>query len=346
MLPTSRILMLAMISSMLMCAPFNVSAADAPDAKPVFGVFTNPQPVTIEGYSQDAMEPFISPDGNYLFFNDSNSLPQTNLYYATRIDDLTFQFQGEIGGANATGLNAVASMDVNDIFYFVSTRSYSQTFSTIYWGMFSNGSLSNVAIVPGISKDKLGDVNFDQCISPDGGTLYFVDGVFNGGSVPQHASIAIAKREGDHFMRLKDSAEIMRKINTDGLNYAPDISKSGLEFFFTRIPGKTADTAARDLYGDALEHIEAVWQAAQDRSDHRIRGSAGLVARRKVTLLPPERKRHVRHLPRDAPVISATPRRCRAARRSLPTSSPARAALPRYAARVRARLPQSSSLRR
>ena len=58
--------MLAMIWWMLMCAPFNVSAADAPDAKPVFGVFTNPQPVTGEGYSQDAMEPFIRPDGNYL----------------------------------------------------------------------------------------------------------------------------------------------------------------------------------------------------------------------------------------------------------------------------------------
>jgi Tol biopolymer transport system component len=90
--------------------------------------------------------------------------------------------------------------------------------------------------VPGVSKDKLGDVNFDQCISPDGSTLYFVDGVFNGGSVPQKASIAIARRVGDHFVRLKNSAKIMQKINTGGLNYAPDISKSGLEFFFTRIP--------------------------------------------------------------------------------------------------------------
>jgi WD40-like Beta Propeller Repeat len=230
---------------MLLCGACTVRGDDSgpiagsPDAKPTFGVFTNPQPVTIQGYSQDAMEPFISPDGNYLFFNNSNSAPQTNLYYATRIDDLTFQFQGEIGGANAPGLNAVASMDVNNIFYFVSTRSYSQTLSTIYSGNFSNGSLSNVAIVPGISKDKLGDVNFDQCISPDGSTLYFVDGVFNGGSVPQHASIAIAKRlVGDHFMRLKNSAKIMQTINTHGLNYAPDISKSGLEFFFTRIPGQ------------------------------------------------------------------------------------------------------------
>src|SRR5271163_3834607 len=213
-LKIGRISVFAMIGLILLGA---VSAGHAlsdtavPEKKhapPTFGVFTNPEPVTIEGYSADAMEPFISPDGNYLFFNDSNSLPQTNLYYATRIDDVTFQFQGEIGGANATGLNAVASMDVNNTFYFVSTRSYSETLSTIYWGIFSDGS-----------------------------TLYFVDGVFNGGSVPEAASIAIAKRRGNHFKRIGDSAKIMRKINTDGLNYAPDISKSGLEFFFTRIEG-------------------------------------------------------------------------------------------------------------
>lgn len=216
------------------------SSADAPDAKPSFGVFTNPEPVTIEGYTQDAMEPFISPDGHYLFFNNSNSAPTTNLYYATAVDDtgLTFQFQGEIAGANAgpNTLTAVASMDINNIFYFISNRSYAQTLSTIYSGTFSNGSLTNVALVQGVSKDKLGDVNFDQCISQDGGTLYFVDGVFNGGSVPKAASIAIARRDGDHFVRLKNSAKIMRKINTHDLNYAPDVSKSGLEFFFTRIP--------------------------------------------------------------------------------------------------------------
>jgi hypothetical protein len=245
MLSTDRICTFAMIWMLLLCGACTVrgddsaSIAGAPDAKPTFGVFTNPQPVTIQGYSQYAMEPFISPDGNYLFFNNSNSATQTNLYYATRIDDLTFQFQGEIVGANAPGLNAVASMDVNNIFYFVSPRSYAQTFSTIYWGTFSDGNLSNVALVAGVSKDKLGDVNFDQCISPDGSKLYFVDGVFNGGSVPQKSSIAIAKRVvGDHFVRLKNSGKIMQTINTHGLNYAPDISKSGLEFFFTRIPGQ------------------------------------------------------------------------------------------------------------
>src|SRR5271155_4414722 len=128
MLSTNPIRTLAMICLLLLSAPFSGYAI----AKPKFGVFTNPQPVTIVGYSQDAMEPFISPDGNYLFFNSSNSLPQTNLYYATAVDEtgLTFQFQGEIGGANASGLNAVASMYVNNAFYFVSNRSYAQTLST------------------------------------------------------------------------------------------------------------------------------------------------------------------------------------------------------------------------
>ena len=243
-MPSTSRIVFAIILTLLLCGACTVRAddsasiAEAPDARQSFGVFTNPQPVTIIGYSQDAMEPFISPDGNYLFFNNSNSAPAgTNLYYATRIDDLTFQFQGEISGVNVpAAITAVPSMDMNNTFYFVSNRNYvPPTFATIYSGTFSNGSLSNVALVQGISKHKLFDVNFDQCISPDGRTLYFVDGVIKGGSIPQQASIAIAKRHGHHFVRLTNSAEIMRKINTPDLNYAPDVSKSGLEFFFTRI---------------------------------------------------------------------------------------------------------------
>jgi WD40-like Beta Propeller Repeat len=209
-----------------------------PDAKPTFGVFTNPEPVTIEGYSEDAMEPFISPAGNYLFFNNSNAPNvDTNLYYATRIDDVTFQFQGEIGGVNSTALDAVASMDSNDNFYFISTRSYPETLSTIYSGIFSDGSVSNVAIVPGISKQKPGDVNFDAGISPDGGTLYFDDGVYSSSGDLLSAKIAFAKLKDGQFVRARNSAKIMRKINTHGLNYAPCISASGLEFFFTRFNG-------------------------------------------------------------------------------------------------------------
>ena len=222
--------------SFLFTAAITVCAADAPDV--TFGVFTNPERVTINNYNQDAMEPFISLDGNYLFFNNSNNPPpgtSTKLYYATRINDVTFDFVGEIAGANATGLNAVASMDSNDKFYFISTRSYMQTFSTIYWADFSAGSVSNVELVPGVSKRKPGHVNFDAGISPDGNTLYFVDGFFGTANFPQKASLTIARRKGNHFVRLSNSRELMRKINNNDLNYAPCPTASGLEFFWTRV---------------------------------------------------------------------------------------------------------------
>ena len=236
----------AAISIFLLSGVVSVYAADSPAT---FGVFTNPEPVTILGYTGDAMEPFVSLDGKYLFFNSSNNPPPgtfTQLYYATSTDDpLTFNFVGEIAGANTTALDAVASMDINDKFYFVSTRSYSTTFSTIYWGDFSGGSLSNVALVPGVSKDKPGWVNFDAGISPNGNELYFVDSFFGTTGQPQNAVITIAKRKGDRFVRLADSKTIMRKINTDGLNYAPCPTASDLEFFFTRLaPGSFPPTPA------------------------------------------------------------------------------------------------------
>jgi len=220
----------------LLNAAITVRASDAPDV--TFGVFTNPERVTISNYSQDAMEPFISLDGKYLFFNNSNNPPpgtSTKLYYATRIDDVTFEFAGEIASVNAAGLNAVASMDSNNKFYFISTRSYMQTLSTIYWADFLAGTVSNVELVPGVSKHKPGWVNFDAGISPDGNTLYFVDGFFGTANFPQKASLTIAKRKGNHFVRLSNSRAIMRKINNNDLNYAPCPTASGLEFFWTRV---------------------------------------------------------------------------------------------------------------
>jgi len=83
------------------------------------------------------MEPFLSRDGKYLFFNNSNDpRVNTNLHWATRIDDLTFQYKGEIQGVNTNALEGVPSMDRNSVFYFVSNRSYDQTASTIYRALF------------------------------------------------------------------------------------------------------------------------------------------------------------------------------------------------------------------
>src|SRR5277367_3549301 len=184
-------------------------------AAPTYTAFSNPQPVTIGGYTGDAMEPFISKDGAYLFFNNRNDPSvNTDLFFASRVDDQTFTFLGPVPDVNSPQLDAVASLDTLGNFYFVSTRSYSTTLSTIYSGQFAGGTLSNVALVPGISRQQTGWVNFDAEISGDGQTLWFNDGQFSLSGVLLAASIAIADWQGTNFVRQADSATLLESVNS------------------------------------------------------------------------------------------------------------------------------------
>jgi hypothetical protein len=214
---------------------------------PVYRRFADPQPVTIVGYDGNAMEPFISRDGKYLFFNDLNTAPVTRLYWATTRDPSTFLFRGEIGDVNTAQLDAVASMDLLGHFYFISNRSYSENLSTVYTGAFSTGRVARISRVPGIVAPRPGLVDFDAEISADGGTLYFTEGQFTITGQPRTAQIIIATRGPGGFKRSAQSAAIMRLINTDTLNYAADVSGSQLEIFFTRLDpdGPAIYTATR-----------------------------------------------------------------------------------------------------
>jgi len=202
---------------------------------PEYQGFGREQRVAIRGYAGDAMEPFITRDGRYLFFNNRND-PRidTNLHYAERVDDLTFDYRGELQGANSPVLDAVPSMDRDGNLYFISTRSYAQTLSTLYRGRFRAGAVSGVELVAGVSLGRRGMLVFDAEISPGGEALFLVDGEFAGGPDPKSADIAVAVREGAGFRRHPASAEFMRNVNTGALEYAPSISADLLELFFTR----------------------------------------------------------------------------------------------------------------
>ena len=119
--------------------------------------------------------------------------------------------------------------------YFVSTRSYATTLSTIYRGRFEDGAVADVELVAGVSPMRAGMVNFDAEISADGYVLYFVDGQFAGGGVPETADLVIADRDGTGFVRRPDGATLLAAVNTPALEYAPCISASGRELFFTRV---------------------------------------------------------------------------------------------------------------
>ena len=226
-----------------LCLLLAVGCAPQQSLEPAsqYRAFGPPQRITIRGYDGEAMEPFITRDGRYLFFNNRNDARDTNLHYAERIDDVAFDYRGEVRGANSPVLDAVPSMDRDGNFYFISTRSYFQNLSTVYRGRFRAGTLSGVELVAGVSLQRPGALVFDAEISPMGDVLVFADGEFAGGPVPKSADLAVALREGGGFRRHPASAELLRNVNSAALEYAPSISADLLELFFTRArPGEVA----------------------------------------------------------------------------------------------------------
>jgi len=219
--------LLAIVAGLLAGVPF------ATAQEPAFG---EPQRVTLRGWDADAMEPFLTRDGQYLLFNNRNDPGvDTNLQAARRIDDLNFEWTGELTGANSAVLDGVPSVDDRGDLYFVSLRSYPETLSSIYRAHFDGRAAERVALVDGTSVRLPGVINFDAEISADGRTLFLVDGRFRGGHLPRSADIVIAVREGERFRRLPDGMRQLAAINTAALEYAPAVSTDQLELFFTRM---------------------------------------------------------------------------------------------------------------
>lgn len=219
------------------CSPPQAEPPDGSDALPRYTAFSDPQPVAISDYDGDAMQPFISPDGRFLLFNNRvDPREDTQLMIAENIDGQSFLSLGEMVGVNSKSLDSSASLDRDGNLYFISGRSYNQDYSTVYRGRFNEGEVSAVTLAPGISEHKPGRFSFDASISPDGNTLLLVDGHLGKGSLPDQAEIGMAVRAGETFRRVPPGQAPFAAINTPGtLNYAPTLSADGLELFFTRL---------------------------------------------------------------------------------------------------------------
>jgi hypothetical protein len=227
--------------------------------RPLSDLYVNPQPITISGYSASAMEPFISPVGRYLFFNNSNDPGvNTNLQFAERTGTLTFRYLGELPGANSDVLDAVPSMDSAGHFYFTTVRDYGRTLNSLYTGEFNGKGVANVRPVPGdISPSIPGTINMDAGVSPDGQTLYISRAVIvPNAPAPAKSGLLVARLKGEMFSIDPDSARILKNINTGDLQYAPAISADGLELYFTRASQTSVSimvatrTSANDPFGE------------------------------------------------------------------------------------------------
>lgn len=198
--------------------------------------------VTINGLSFDAMEPFISPDGNYLFFNNKNDGINTKLFYAIKVNDSTFTFVGELMGTNQTTqpyLDAVADMDSSGNFYWTSTRNYPNELDNLFYGTFNSGIVSNIGRLQGdFNLNTPGWLVMDHGISLDGQFLYFNNAKFDDNNCqgPCETTIGIAQKvNSTTFNKLDNSETILQNINDSNyIYYAPSISSDNLELYYTR----------------------------------------------------------------------------------------------------------------
>ena len=191
-------------------------------------VFGNPQPVTIQGYEGFADEPFISRDGQYLFWNNPNG----GTFYAKKITDTTFKYVGKVQGfSTANVYNGVPSMDEAGNFYFVSATGSGKGTYRLYRGTFKDGTVTNISVL-GITGNQNGQ---DMEISADGQTLYYMVPQGTSGEDANKSTLVMAAKNADgSFTKLAGSDDVLKNITVEGnAEYAPDISADGLELYYT-----------------------------------------------------------------------------------------------------------------
>lgn len=203
---------------------------------PTTNIFADDRVVKIIGYNSDAMEPFITRDGKYMFFNNEHD-PKTkgkNMYYAERIDDYTFQFKGEVEGVNTGAVDGNPTMDKHGNFYYTCTENYGKgTFSTTCAGKFKNGAVTNVKKLDSISMGKMGWLNMDCEVNPNGDTLYSTQTLFQNGGWPKQSYFFYSKKINGEFVPQQDSERIFANINKHPVVYGISFTPDELEAVFT-----------------------------------------------------------------------------------------------------------------
>lgn len=193
------------------------------------------QRITIHEFEGDAMEPFLSRDGRLLFFTTrTGDDGRTDLLVAARIDNLTFRSLGPVRGANSPALDASASLDRQNRFYFASTRA-EESLNTLFSAPYSSGGIQGLRALTGVDVAEPGRRHFDPEISADGRSLYYADSSYLVGRILWAADIHVARRYGDaRFARDARSRAIFARINTSDLEYAPALSPDERELYFAR----------------------------------------------------------------------------------------------------------------
>lgn len=232
----------------------------------IVDLYETPQLVKIVDYDDDLMEPCVTGDGAFVFFNNNNSDKiETHLRIAKRMGPNKFLFLGTVAGTQSEAKDMAPSIDDALNFYFTSLRTYDSNHQSLFVGKLvglpagggaapageglGKPAVAAVAVVPGdISSSEFGLINMDCCISADGNTLVISRARFEfGDAVPHESDLLQAKKADGKFVIDPDSARLYARVNTRALEYAPCLSHDGLELYFTRASSAPGDARANDL---------------------------------------------------------------------------------------------------
>lgn len=257
--------------------PTSTVPPDPSVVEPVSDLYKDPQPVQINGYREDMMEPFITGDGKYLLFNNSNaSHADTHIHLCKRVGAFEFNHLGLLPGSVSKSKDMAPSVDANGNMYYTCLKSFEKDGHSIYTGRFFDGKLTDVGLPKGdISPHKPAEINMDCDASKDGNMLILSRAHFaNALLPPDRSDLVLATKSGGMFRVESGQAGLLSNQNTTALEYAPCLSADGLELFFTRA-GKLSKADARRKFDDP-----------HDKSNDREVYFRIMVARRKSTADP------------------------------------------------------------
>jgi len=210
----------------------------APENDPRNLEWFNEERIDILDYPGEAMEVGISPDGEYLLFNDNRK--NKDMHWSSRIDDRTYRYRGKVVNTVSGSVDGTPCFDGGGTLFFTTLKTFPSNFQTLYSARFEKGAaLSPVVVVGDIYRDNPKRVprvwiSLDPGISGDGRFLFYSEGRFGPRSgFPYPFNVRGAEKIDGRFVKMKD--QVLENINTGNMEYAPAISSDGLELFFSRI---------------------------------------------------------------------------------------------------------------
>lgn len=261
----------ALLATAIACA--QVRAAGPGSAAPGDPTgFRRPRPVVVQGLPDgpdgtpiSTEEPFVSRDGQFLFFNTAQHENNKDLHYAAWSGS-EWAYRGEIGPGinNARNVQGNPSMDREGSFFFVD----SGVKAMLRVGRFrpETGHVEDIRDLTGVPSRQVrlfaqkfhGNMGVE--VSADGEIIFFSRATWDMNGLAlgrmQASELLFTRKQGGQFVYDESEARrVMARINTADLEYAASISADGLELYFTRLPA--AALASRKIRSQIMRAVRS-----------------------------------------------------------------------------------------